>query len=116
MLRDAINEIRLHPGRFVATLLAIAISVGFIAAISTVVNTESEAIGRSNSLPMSRADVVVLGHADDAGPVVAALEDIDGVSAAATGMTNISMLSASGRCADRRVNSSSSIACVAGSS
>lgn len=94
MLRDAINEIRLHPGRFVATLLAIAISVGFIAAISTVVNTESEAIGRSNALPMSKADVVVIGQYDDAAEVIAAIEDVDGVSAAATGMTTMYMLSA----------------------
>ncbi|WP_461106798.1 ABC transporter permease [Tessaracoccus terricola] len=94
MLRDAINEIRLHPTRFIATLLAIAISVGFIAAISTVVNTESEAIGRSNALPMSRADVVVLGQYDDAAAVIEAIEGVDGVSAAATGMTNRTMLSA----------------------
>ncbi|TRY18674.1 FtsX-like permease family protein [Tessaracoccus rhinocerotis] len=94
MLRDAINEIRLHPGRFVATLLAIAISVGFIAAISTVVNTESEAIGRSNALPLSRADVVVIGQYDDAAGTIAAIEGVDGVRAAATGMTNIAMLSA----------------------
>ena len=40
MLRDAINEIRLHPGRFVATLLAVAISVGFISAIMIGVRSE----------------------------------------------------------------------------
>lgn len=94
MLRDALNEIRLHPGRFVATLLAIAISVGFIAAISTVVNTESEAIGRSNSLPLSRADVVVLGSYDDVAGTISALEGVEGVRSAATGMTNMMMLSA----------------------
>ncbi|MCC2593597.1 FtsX-like permease family protein [Tessaracoccus sp. OS52] len=94
MLRDAVNEIRLHPGRFVATLLAIAISVGFIAAISTVVNTESEAIARSNSLPMSRADVVVLGYYEDAPAIIEAMESVDGVAAAATGETSMSMLSA----------------------
>lgn len=94
MLRDALNEIRLHPGRFVATLLAIAISVGFIAAISTVVNTESEAIGRSNSLPLSRADIVVLGSYDDVAGTIEALEGVDGVRSAATGMTNMLMLSA----------------------
>lgn len=94
MLRDAINEIRLHPGRFVATLLAIAISVGFIAAISTVVNTESTAIGRSNSLPMSKADIVVVGAPEDPAAVIAAIEGVEGVSAAETGTTNLTMLSA----------------------
>lgn len=82
MLRHAAAEIRLHPSRFVATLLAIAISVGFIVAISTAVNTESEALGRANALPISRADVVVTGHFAEGADVVGALEGVDGVAAA----------------------------------
>ena len=61
MLRDATNEIRLHPGCFVATVLAIAISVAFIAAISTLVATEQQSMVRFTQLPMSQADVVVSG-------------------------------------------------------
>lgn len=91
MLRDAINEIRLHPGRFVATLLAIAISVGFIAAISTAVNTESEAIARSNVLPYSKADVVVEGYFDGF-DAAGAIQDVDGVDAVAHGQTQFAMV------------------------
>lgn len=92
MLRDAVNEIRLHPGRFVATLLAIAISVGFIVAISTAVNTESEAMARSNSLPLSNADIVVGGYFEDP-QVLELIESVDGVEAVATGTTSMTMLS-----------------------
>ena len=59
MLRDAINEIRLHPGRFVATLLAVAISVGFISAILVGVRSQENSVARSMELSISKADVVV---------------------------------------------------------
>lgn len=91
MLRDAVNEIRLHPGRFVATLLAIAISVGFIVAISTAVNTESEAMARSNSLPLSNADIVVAGYFEDP-HVLELIESVDGVETVASGATSMTML------------------------
>ena len=55
MLREAINEIRLHTSRFVATLAAIAISIGFIAAISTLVATEQQGTARSNQPALSQA-------------------------------------------------------------
>lgn len=92
MLRDATNEIRLHPGRFVATLLAIAISVAFIAAISTLVGTEQQSMARFNQLPASRADVVVTGDFEDPAAVTAALGAVDGVSAVDTVTSQISML------------------------
>ncbi|MFT3888963.1 MAG: FtsX-like permease family protein [Arachnia sp.] len=59
MLRHALSELRLHPGRFVATLIAIAISVGFVAAISVFVNSQQTAMSRQNALQLSKADVVV---------------------------------------------------------
>lgn len=59
MLRQALSELRLHPGRFVATLIAIAISVGFVAAISVFVNSQQTALGKQNALQLSTADVVV---------------------------------------------------------
>lgn len=58
MFRDALKEVRYHPGRIVATLVAIAISVGFMAAVSIFVTTQSDALGRSASLSTSKADVV----------------------------------------------------------
>lgn len=59
MLRDSIKEIRYHPGRFLATLVAIAISVGFLAAISIFVASVTNALGQQSSLPTTKADIVV---------------------------------------------------------
>ncbi len=58
MFADALREVRYHRGRVVATLLAIAISVGFMAAVSTFISTQQHALGVQISLPASKADVV----------------------------------------------------------
>ena len=89
MLRDASNEIRLHPGRFAATLIAIAISIGFISAISIFISTQQAALTKSNALAVSTADVVVdvsfQGFDDNGDPIgkmpvdKARLEAVDGV-------------------------------------
>ncbi|MDO5093778.1 MAG: FtsX-like permease family protein [Propionibacteriaceae bacterium] len=81
MLRDAINEIRLHPARFVATLLAIAISVGFMSAILVGVRTEENSAGRAGVLPLSKADVVVEVYGEDLQAVKRAIQDAAGVTA-----------------------------------
>lgn len=57
-MRHALREIKYHPSRFVATLIAIAISVGFLAAASVFIDTERHAESRQQSLGFSRADVV----------------------------------------------------------
>jgi len=99
MLRDAAREIRFHPGRFVATVIAIAISVGFMAASSVFVATETNALGRQQALPISTADAVVtLGDDPDGDPkdavgvetVRRALRAVPGVTAAhQTGLTQV---------------------------
>lgn len=83
MLRQALTEVRLHPGRFVSTLIAIAISVAFMAGSATLVATESDAQGKAVSLPLTRADVVVenawgegVGTAIRATPGVAAAHPV----------------------------------------
>lgn len=81
MLRDAINEIRLHPARFVATLLAIAISVGFMSAILVGVRTEENSVGRAGVLPFTKADVVVEGYGEDQQAVERVIRDVAGVTA-----------------------------------
>lgn len=81
MWRQALSELRLHPGRFVATLVAIAISVGFIAAISVFINTEQSALGKSNTMPLANADVVVSTQGLDVPGLVEKLEGVDGVRA-----------------------------------
>ena len=96
MLRHALSELRLHPTRFVATLIAIAISVGFVAAISVFVNSQQTALGMQNALQLSKADVVVrtesvwtddetdpLGGFADA--IAAAVSDIGGAIIGMTG-------------------------------
>ena len=87
MLRDAINEIRLHPGRFVATLLAVAISVGFISAILVGVRSQENSVARSMELSISKADVVVSmeekpGERFDQEDVTKAIRGVSGVTAA----------------------------------
>ena len=84
MLRDAINEIRLHPGRFVATLLAVAISVGFISAIMIGVRTEENSMTRSGVVAVSKSDVVVnaVEEPADPGEVLKAIQGAAGVTKA----------------------------------
>ena len=87
MLRDAINEIRLHPGRFVATLLAVAISVGFISAILVGVRSQENSVARSTELSISKADVVVSIEKEpderfDQEAVTEAIRGVSGVTAA----------------------------------
>jgi len=59
MLRSAVRELKFHPARYVATLVAIAISVGFLAAASIVTATESNAAGAQTAEPYSTGDMVV---------------------------------------------------------
>ena len=59
MLRSALRELKFHPARYVATLVAIAISVGFLAASSIVTSTESNAAGVQTAQPYATGDLVV---------------------------------------------------------
>lgn len=58
MLRQALRELRYHPSRFVATLVAIAISVAFMAGSSVIVATEQNGLERQQTLPIAGADVI----------------------------------------------------------
>lgn len=72
MLKQALAEVRLHPGRFVSTILAVAISVAFLAGSSVLVATEGRAEGMSTNLGISTADLVVTSEeALDLRPIVA---------------------------------------------
>ena len=59
MLAQAWSEVRRHPGRFISTMLAIAISVAFLAGSSVLVATEAQAQGKVANLTIARADLVV---------------------------------------------------------
>ena len=82
MFRDAINQIRFHPGRVVATLVAIAISVGFMAGAVTFISTTREATAKLQSLPLSHADLVVEGKIDDVKTVLETVRKQVGVRSA----------------------------------
>ncbi len=59
MLRQALAEVRLHPGRFISTILAVAISVAFLAGSAVMVATEAQSEGRALNVPIAGADIVV---------------------------------------------------------
>lgn len=58
MLADAWREVRFHPGRVIATLIAIAISVAFIAGAAVFLGTEQSAIGKQGAIQYSNTDIV----------------------------------------------------------
>ena len=45
MISQALKEVRYHPGRVVATIVAIAISIGFLSTISIFLRTQGTAEG-----------------------------------------------------------------------
>ncbi|MBU4206887.1 MAG: ABC transporter permease, partial [Actinobacteria bacterium] len=59
MFRQALSEVRRHPGRFISTLLAIAISVAFLAGSATLVATEGQAQGKAMNVSLAQADVAI---------------------------------------------------------
>lgn len=82
MLRQAWSEVRLHPSRFVSTIVAVAISVAFLAGSAVFVATEGRAQGRALNVAISGADLVVTAG-DDAPPtnVRETLARVPGVTA-----------------------------------
>nr|NLI48933.1 ABC transporter permease [Propionibacterium sp.] len=83
MFTQALREIRFHPGRLVATLLAIALSVGFMSAVSVFMATQTAALGKMMALPTSAADLVVEVNDTTAAPerFAAVLAGVQGVAA-----------------------------------
>lgn len=61
MLAHALAEIRLHPGRYVSTILAIAISIAFLAGAPVLVSTQGQAEGMKRSASLAQADAQVTG-------------------------------------------------------
>jgi putative ABC transport system permease protein len=80
MLRQAWSEVRRHPGRFVSTMLAIAISVAFLAGSSVLVATEAQAQGKAANLPIAKADLVVSAKDEPVPGLTEALSGVPGVA------------------------------------
>ncbi|MDR1767443.1 MAG: FtsX-like permease family protein [Propionibacteriaceae bacterium] len=82
----ATGELRHHKGRFVATLLAVAISVGFMASASIIVATMQESMAQRQTAYLAHAQVVVEAYRETDAPVSAeqfakVLRAIPGVTA-----------------------------------
>lgn len=96
MFRQALSEVRHHPGRFISTLLAIAISVAFLAGSATLVATEGQAQGKAMNVAIAQADLVITFDKHDpipgVGSVLAAQKDL----AAYTPVLSTSVLVRSG--------------------
>ena len=60
--RGLLRDMRLHPSRFVAILLAVTLSLALLAGTQVFAATESAAIAKRSLLYASRADVVVDSH------------------------------------------------------
>lgn len=89
MFTQAFSEVRHHPGRFLATLLAIAISVGFLAGSAVLVATEGQAQGKAMSVSTAEADVVVTLRGDgDAAKITRLIADAPGVAISAPVVTS----------------------------
>ena len=86
MFTEALRELRHHPGRVAATLIAIAVSVGFLVGISMFVRTQGVALGKEQAVATSKADVVVDTGGTDADPnaVTQAIKETQGVGAVDT--------------------------------
>lgn len=61
MLGHALAELRLHPGRYVSTILAIAISIAFLAGAPVLVSTQGQSEGMKRSATLAHADAQVTG-------------------------------------------------------
>ncbi|ALG13416.1 ABC transporter permease [Kibdelosporangium phytohabitans] len=80
-VRMALAEVRANPRRIVAVVLAIMISVGYLAASATVLASESATMDRSVIARTAKADVVVTLTADDPA-LLQRVRGIDGVASA----------------------------------
>ncbi|MGK2309854.1 ABC transporter permease [Cutibacterium sp. V947] len=81
MFTEALRELRQHPGRMAATLIAIAVSVGFLVGISMFVRTQGMALGKEQAVATSKADVVVYNADFEASPedITQGIRDTPGV-------------------------------------
>jgi putative ABC transport system permease protein len=59
MFKLAASELKYHPARFVATLVAVAISVGFMVAASGITATMQEGMAQKQTVNISHADISI---------------------------------------------------------
>lgn len=96
MFRQALSEVRYHPGRFVSTLIAIAISVAFLSGSAVLVATEGQAQGKAMNVPLAQADATIAVTSKHAGAVVASMLPKDPMVAAYSPIYRSTLLVSSG--------------------
>jgi len=83
MFAQALSEVRHHPGRFLSTIIAIAISVAFMAGSAVLVATEGQAQGKAMNVSLAAADAVVTISGTPTAGVGQAIAAVPGVAASA---------------------------------
>ena len=76
MLSMAFSQLRRHPGRLIAVLLAVMISVGYLTATLTFVATETGSISSQVTARTAGADVIVESDEVDAEKLAAMLPEV----------------------------------------
>ncbi|WP_114559395.1 FtsX-like permease family protein [Desertihabitans aurantiacus] len=79
-LRIALAELRSHPTRPLAVVVAVAISVAFMVASVAVVQTEFHASGTAMTRQLADSDLVVEEYTAPAADVLTAIGDVPGVA------------------------------------
>ncbi|MGL5405980.1 MAG: ABC transporter permease [Propionibacteriaceae bacterium] len=97
MFRHALKELRLHPGRFVAVITAIALSIAFLTSVQVFTATEGSAMGKEQVIYSSAADVTVQGYFDDPAAVKDAIKSSAGNTAVSEVSATSVTLNASGK-------------------
>lgn len=99
MFKDAAREIRFHPGRVVATIIAIAISVAFMAGVSVFLETSRNAQANATSIYLTNADLTATATTDElfddaalgqAADKLAGVEGVQAVAVLRTGSAGLS--------------------------
>lgn len=88
MIKVSLAELRHHPRRVIAVIIAIAISVGFVAATFVFVGTQNRAMAFGQTESTSRADLVITPEDPLATEGLEELESTPGVAAFEPQYTN----------------------------
>ena len=105
MVRLAWAEVRRHPTRYVATLAATALGVGFVVALLVFVPTQIRSIGARASAQTSAADVAVTGLEDRDHTLAARVRTLPGVAVAEPRYTAWTAFTAGGRAGQLELSS-----------
>lgn len=102
-LRLSLAELRHHPRRVLAVVVAVAISVAFMVASVAVVQTEYGAVGAQLARQYADSDLVVQNPVQDAAAVQRAVAEVPGVAVVEPSRAAYGLVSAGERSAQAQV-------------